>query len=279
MGKIIELKTNQTSYIKTLVESMVSYLDDITITFFKPTTYVDKKTNKTVKKNGGLMIKEMNGTHMILTIIRLDNFEEYNYSHKNNSFNICIDLRNLLKCLKCMSNLDTMTWIIEEENIDKLQLILECNEKNEKKIFKLNLRDTSDEGYELDDIDYTYKITMPTVDFQKYIKDMTTVGGKKMEIKCTSSKIFLTSKGDIGNIDFEIGESLDGLEINIDIDKKNEIVQGTFDLKYLSLFTKCTSLCDKIEIYLMNDYPMILSYQVGTLGETKFVVSQFPDEK
>ena len=40
------------------------------------------------------------------------------------------------------------------------------------------------------------------------------------------------------------------------------IVQGSFSLKYLILFTKCTNLCNLINIFLKNDYPLIIQYNV-----------------
>jgi proliferating cell nuclear antigen len=53
----------------------------------------------------------------------------------------------------------------------------------------------------------------------------------------------------------------------------NEVVQGIFQLKHLVLFTKCTSLCPSIEMYLKNDYPIILKYTVANLGEVKLVLA------
>lgn len=53
----------------------------------------------------------------------------------------------------------------------------------------------------------------------------------------------------------------------------SEVVQGIFQLKHLVLFTKCTSLCPSIEMYLKNDYPLILKYTVANLGEIKLVLA------
>jgi hypothetical protein len=55
--------------------------------------------------------------------------------------------------------------------------------------------------------------------------------------------------------------------------KTNEIVQGVFQLKHLVLFTKCTNLCPAIEIYLKNDFPLIIRYTVANLGEIKMVLA------
>jgi proliferating cell nuclear antigen len=59
----------------------------------------------------------------------------------------------------------------------------------------------------------------------------------------------------------------------------NEIVQGLFQLKHLVLFTKCTSLCPSIELYLKNDYPLILRYTVANLGEVKLVLAPIKNKQ
>jgi proliferating cell nuclear antigen len=55
--------------------------------------------------------------------------------------------------------------------------------------------------------------------------------------------------------------------------KTSEIVQGIFQLKHMVLFTKCTNLCPAIEIYLKNDYPLIIQYTVANLGNIKLVLA------
>jgi len=44
-------------------------------------------------------------------------------------------------------------------------------------------------------------------------------------------------------------------------------------LKHLVLFTKCTSLCSDISLYLKNDYPIIVEYNVAGLGEIKLALA------
>lgn len=47
----------------------------------------------------------------------------------------------------------------------------------------------------------------------------------------------------------------------------NVIIQGVYDLKYLTEFSKCNRLCQKIEMYLKNDFPLIIAIPVATLGK------------
>jgi proliferating cell nuclear antigen len=55
------------------------------------------------------------------------------------------------------------------------------------------------------------------------------------------------------------------------VSEKNstKIVQGLFSLKNLGYFTKCTNLCNQIELYLENDLPLVVKYDVPDLGYIK----------
>ena len=66
----------------------------------------------------------------------------------------------------------------------------------------------------------------------------------------------------------ENNEDDDGMHF---ISEKNstKIVQGLFSLKNLGYFTKCTNLCNQIELYLENDLPLVVKYDVPDLGYIK----------
>jgi hypothetical protein len=56
----------------------------------------------------------------------------------------------------------------------------------------------------------------------------------------------------------------------------SKIIQGEFSLKNLSYFIKCTNLCPQIEVYLENDLPLVVKYNVASLGEIKLCLSPLP---
>ena len=57
------------------------------------------------------------------------------------------------------------------------------------------------------------------------------------------------------------------------IQKQNssKVIQGVFSLKNLGYFIKCTNLCSQIEIYLENDLPLVVKYDIASLGEINYV--------
>lgn len=288
---ILELKTTQTLAIKVLIDTLNSLLSDVNFVFH-PTVIEDDNDN-TLVQTSGLIIKEVNKRQSILAFVKLDadKFDTYNYNYHKNKITVGINLNNLLKCLNCMSNYDAMTWAIDSDDIHKLIIILESCHRKEKKTFKLNLLHLTENKYEVEPIYFPYTITLPSQDFQKYCKDMYMVSSEKMKIICTNNKVIFSSKSQLGEIDFEVTESMCGLTIetnhnccksliNIGINQifyGEEIVQGLFELRLLTIITKCTELCNVVTLYLKNDYPLLIKYTTA-LGEIKFVLSNEPIE-
>ena len=97
-----------------------------------------------------------------------------------------------------------------------------------------------------------------------------------VEMKNIGNQVFLSCKGEFCSQETILSDNENYSCINR-TDKSesssNQIVQGVFNLKYLVLFTKCTNLCNTVELYLKNDYPLIVQYLVASLGVVKLAVS------
>jgi proliferating cell nuclear antigen len=276
MVKVLKLQTTQGASIRQLVECMNFILDEINITFTpKYISENSEEEEESKLKVGGITIKEINKQSSVLIHCKLDadKFENYEYKYEKKKITIGINLGNLLKCLKCMNNYDTMTWEIDDEDFNKLTIIFETktNDKEEKKIFKLNLMDLDDDELVIDPVNFNYLINLPSQDFQEYCKKMV-LATNKLELICNGDKLILKGKGDMGSIEFETSQSPGGLQIQ-KITNGKEIFQGLYDLKYLQMFTKCTNLCNNVILYLKNDYPLIVEYAVAALGKIKLVLS------
>lgn len=264
-NSLVFLQTTQGSSIKQLIECLSPLLTDINL-IFQP---------KTSKSKGGITIKEINKQSSVLVHCSLeaDKFETFNYNSKEEKIVVGINLGYLLKCLKCMNNFDTMTWEINSDNTNELviRFELKTNQKSEKKIFRLNLMDLEYNNMNINPINFSYLVSMPSTDFQKYCKDMAGATDK-LELLCNKNKLIFKGKGDLGSLEFQTHESSSGLSIQI-TDEDCKLFQGFFELKYLLIFTKCTNLCNTLNLYLKNDFPLIIEYTVAALGKIKLVLS------
>ena len=60
------------------------------------------------------------------------------------------------------------------------------------------------------------------------------------------------------------------------LQNSNGIIQGEFSLKNLGYFIKCTNLCNQIEMFLENDLPLVVKYNVASLGVIKLGLAPIP---
>ncbi len=144
----------------------------------------------------------------------------------------------------------------------------------------MRLIEPDNEELEVPDVKFSSILNLPAVDFQKIVRDLSCISDK-MEIKsvATSSGAELIFKCSGGFAEAEIrrAESDGSMEYVV---KQNtgKIIQGVFSLKNLGYFIKCTNLCSQIEIYLENNLPLIVKYNVASLGDIKLCLAPLPSD-
>ena len=95
---------------------------------------------------------------------------------------------------------------------------------------------------------------------------------ENIEIKSIGTKLVLSCEGDFASQETVLGETNNGIQFSCS--KAPEYpIQGVFSLKYLLLFTKCTNLCNIINIYIKNDYPLIIKYNIASIGDIKLCLA------
>ena len=251
---LLELKTVQSSAFRILIEALKEILTDSNMEF----------------DESGMKIVAMDASHTVLVHLRLDgtSFEHFYCKQK---LVLGINMMNFFKLIKTMNNTDTLTLFLEEENPNELGIRIENGDKNTVTNYKLNLMDLNEDKIQIPPATFTSVITMPSSDFQKICRDMNNLADT-IEIKSVDNHLLFNCKGDFASQETIMGETTTGMNY-IKQTQSNDIVQGVFALKHLVLFTKCTNLCNSIEIYLKNDYPLIIKYNVASLGEIKLCLA------
>ena len=251
---LLEIKTVQSSAFRILIEALKEILTDANI-----------ECDST-----GMKIIALDASHTVLVHMKLDasNFEQYYCPEKQV---LGISMLNFFKLIKTMGNCDTLTLYIEKSDINHLGIKVENGEKNSVTDFKLNLMDLPIETISIPPAEFDSVITMPSSDFQKIIRDMHVLSDV-IEIRSVDQLLIFRCEGDFATQETKIGQTHAGLTFLKNI-KPTEIVQGLFALKYLVLFTKCTNLCNSIEMYLKNDYPIIIKYSIASLGSIKLCLA------
>jgi len=251
----LELKTVQSSIFRIMVEALKEILPDTNIEF----------------NSKGMRIITMDSSHTVLVHLRLDG-SQFEHFHCPEKIIVGINMLNLFKLVKTMSNNETLTLYIEKTDTSRLGIRIENGEKNTVTNFKLNLLDLDEEEIEVPPAKFSSVINIPSNDFQKICRDMSNLSSL-IEIRSISNQLMFTCRGDFAQQETTMGENTSNGISYVEKNNDFEIIQGVFSLKHLVLFTKCTNLCNTIQMFLENDYPLIIAYQVGSLGEIKFCLA------
>jgi proliferating cell nuclear antigen len=178
--------------------------------------------------------------------------------------------------IKTITNNDILSLYILKDDPNSLGITIDNNEKNFKTNYKLSVLDIDVLNIQIPPVDFHTIITMPSSYLQKIIRDMHNLA-EYIEFRNIGDKLILSCKGDFCTQETIMGtEKTQAITIkkNANEEVEHEIIQGIFSLKYLSIFTKCTNLSNTVEIYLKNNYPIILRYTIASLGEIKLCLSQ-----
>jgi proliferating cell nuclear antigen len=262
-GNILTIKTVQIAPFRTLMTALKDILIETNITF----------------EPDGIRIINMDKSHTILAHLYLaaQNFEFYEC--KKEKIIIGVNMFHLFKLINSIDNDDTLTIYIENADyidgiVDYLSLKFENGEIKQCKTQKLRLIEPDPEELQYPDVKFSSIINLPSADFQKIIRDLSCISDK-LEIKSVGNELIFKCSGQFASAEIHRAESDGSMGFVLKQDS-SKIIQGEFSLKNLGYFIKCTNLCQQIEIYLENDLPLVVKYDVASLGSIRLCLSNLP---
>ena len=262
-GNVLTIKTVQIAPFRTLMTALKDILLETNITF----------------EPDGMRIVNMDKSHTVLVHLFLaaQNFEFYEC--KKDKIIIGVNMFHLFKLINTIENEETLTIYIENSDyvdgiVSYLTLKYENGEIKQCKTQKLRLIEPDPEELQYPDVTFSSIINLPSTDFQKIIRDLTCISDK-LEIKSVGNELNFKCSGQFASAEIHRAESDGSMSFTLKQDS-SKIIQGEFSLKNLGYFIKCTNLCQQIEVYLENDLPLVVKYNVASLGEIKLCLSPLP---
>ena len=262
-GNVLTIKTVQIAPFRTLMTALKDILLETNITF----------------EPDGMRIINMDKSHTILVHLFLaaQNFEFYEC--KKEKIIIGVNMFHLFKLINTIENDETLTIYIENSDyvdgiVSYLTLKYENGEIKQCKTQKLRLIEPDPEELQYPDVTFSSIINLPSADFQKIIRDLSCIS-EKLEIKSVGNELIFKCSGQFASAEIHRAESDGSMSFTLKQDS-SKIIQGEFSLKNLGYFIKCTNLCQQIEVYLENDLPLVVKYNVASLGEIKLCLAQLP---
>ena len=292
--EILYIYTKKIPAIKSLIEALKEIFRDVSIKF---TPKVDKLVDETTgiyKSTGGMYITALNSNSNILVRLHLeaDKFGYYKCTPDENKNYIMlgVNMSNLFKLIKFLNNDDELYIIYNRTRLNELNLQYKNKQKKLKSDYFLNLLDLKEDNIVIGKQKFDFVIIMPSNDFHSLIKNMSIIA-EQVDIKFISTNqnysLIFSCQGEfasqISEFNGTTNNQTDDNMINVmknnndseesDIPKENNIVQGVYELKALSLFARCSSMCPTIELYIRNDSPLVIKYRVADMGTVHLILS------
>jgi proliferating cell nuclear antigen len=275
--KMLEIMSVKTSAIRCLLEAVKELLSQATLEF----------------SDDGIRMTCPDCTRKVAVHLDLkqDRFEKF---HCTRPIRVGCNIMHLHKIMRAAQAGDTLMLHMFEGDLYHLHIRLENSDKRMTKIYDLPTMLPDMEPLSFRETHHQSIITMPSCDFHKICRDMTTVvtSSGKVEIISVADQITFLCVGDICRMETVIsvggGEAADekkkekGAKDTVaapppKVDAGN-IVQGVFSLKYMSHFAKCTNLCKTVRLYMKSDEPLVVEYLVESLGVIKMLLNPIKDE-
>lgn len=302
-NRILEIRTTQTGALKQVIERIANVISECCIVFIPPDESLKnskdddyyeeideipknkkrskkkiesddedekpvqkKKPQKTEKKNtGGIRIIRLTEDKNILIKLNLDadNFDDFRCEEPK--ITVGIDMHNLHGLLKMVNDEDPILIYMNRDNRSSLYIrsLNENNESSEETDIEVFLMDIGNPDMPIPQTEFQNKITMASDKFHAICKRLNN-NSTFVEIKSINNEISFRGQNEGGKVTMSYKDT------NYDSkkkDKPDQIVQGIYELRNLMGFSKCNKLCNTIEIYLKNDFPLVLVIGVATLGK------------
>jgi proliferating cell nuclear antigen PCNA len=235
----------------------------------------------------GIEILEMDPTHIIITHVLLNasNFDSF---YCREPIKIGVDTVNLTKILKGVGTKDILTLFVEDpkEKTDggdtdasiSFGLLIENSSKGQSAKIYIDTMDVNDRQLDVPELNYPYHVQLPASDLQSIATNLKNMGGDVIKLLFHRDTLQFFTRGEIGVSEITRSKTTkEDTSIKIQKNKMSgddsSIIEIYVKLEKLVEFTKCSCLSPMVTIYLKNDFPLFLEYDVGSLGFIRLGVS------
>ena len=231
------------------------------------------KAKGTKRNTGGIRIIRLTEDKNILVKLKLDAFNFDKFYCGEPKITIGVDMHNLHAMLKMVSDDDPIMLYMNRNNSGSLYIRSIIDEGSEETDLEINLLELDNPEMPIRETEFQNKITIASDKFHTFCKQLHSISST-VEIRSINDEIRFRATGDGGK----------GSKVYRDPkyrrkkSKPDQLVQGVFDLRNLMGFSKCNRMCKNIEIYLKNDFPLVLVITVAALGKMYVFLTPLEDE-
>lgn len=230
-----------------------------------------------------ITVIEYNDTDGIFVYVNMrgNDIGFYHYSKEKygDTKHLSIKLDRFYSTITTLSTKHVFSMYYNSDDPENIHTVI--NQPNEKTLIRDTHQLVNTNLLQKNPIDaekYPVIIRLPSSAFQRVCRDA---------LKCGNNIMFQSKKGYLvlnitGNRhksrEIEIVEDPKHLNfIKSDIKDDDIISAGTFNLQVIVKLNKCTSISEYVKLYMSNELPLMLEYDIGNIGFIRFFIKRIEE--
>jgi len=224
----------------------------------------------------GIALQAMDSSHVSLVAMQLK-AEGFDHYRCDRDMSIGMNMASLSKILKCANNDDIIT-LKAEDDAEVVTFMFESPNQEKISDFEMKLMVIDSEHLGIPETDYSGEVTMPSGEFQKICRDLTTFGDTAT-IAASKEGVKFSVSGDMGTGNVTVRQNASVEKEAQTLIELQEPVSLTFALRYLNFFTKATPMSEQVTLSLSKEVPLAVEYGVGDMGHLRYYLAPKVDEE
>lgn len=210
------------------------------------------------KKGITLRMTDSNRKILIDMEMQSENFTQFKFKQED-SLSIGLNFSHFYKMVKSIKKKDSIVLFIDEENQSELGIQIIPKEKNRITTSYVKIQNLQSLDIELPS-GYQTSIIVPSGEYIKMIKDLNNMGGNTIIVNSTENLIrFSCNSNGVFSRNIVFGD-------DDQTDEKHECTQE-FDSEQLVRIIKVAGLSSQIQIYQVDELPLLFRSNLGNLGK------------
>jgi len=247
---LVLMKTSQCVSFKAILECLKELLTEVNMEFIE---------------NRGIRIVSLDPGKIAMVHLLINDVE---YFFAKGTIVAGINMSFLYRVIRSISSNELMEWMIFEDDPNVMHIVLSNNERRTSTINKIKLLDLDEMEISIPRVEFDRVVSMPSTDLAKHIREVVTISNF-VTIRGTKTTLEFIANGEQASSHITIKPTASGL--NWKYSDEVEEISGTFVARYLEKFCRC-SVDTNVELFLKNDYPLILRYELS-IGTLRFCVA------
>lgn len=218
---------------------------------------------------GCLKITAVNPTAVAMVHLVLEG-KEFQRFDVAREMSIGVNLLKLARVIRAAAASDVLNIYLPASDPNRLCIGIN-REGGARTLYRMNLLDLESVSNQIDPSTFQVSLSMKSTDLQKVVRDMTVMGGDKVELKVVGTESFTIScEGDLCSRETTYANNSG---CSISASDPHGICHGVFELSYLGSFTRCSALDENVQLFMSNTMPVVLCYNVANLGVIRLMLS------